>query len=128
MTRQITTGATLACSFGLAPSVLNATPSPILTGGLPAATVMDHVPGFNIPPFGMCVCPANPAVVAATAAALGTPTPAPCMPMTSTPWVPGQLNVLLSGKPGLRESDVLTCGWGGLIRIVAPAQFQTMLG
>ncbi|QDJ36494.1 hypothetical protein CBR67_07435 [Bordetella hinzii] len=127
VTRQITTGATLACSFGLAPSVFNASPSSILVGGMPAGTITDHVPGLNIPPFGMCACPGNPAVAAATAAALGVLTPAPCIPVTPAPWMPGAFAVLLSGRPSLPETALLNCSWGGAIRIVVPSQFQTLL-
>ena len=36
------------------------------TGPL-AATIMDYIPIANIPPFGMCMSPANPTVIAATA-------------------------------------------------------------
>jgi hypothetical protein len=58
----------------------------VLCEGPPAANIMDHVPMLNILPFGVCSSPANPTVVAATAAALGVLTPMPCIP---APWAPG---------------------------------------
>ena len=61
-------GATMMCTFGLAPSTLIPTPKPIVTSFMIAANIMDHAPLVNILPFGMCICPANPVVAAATAA------------------------------------------------------------
>ena len=77
-------GATLQCSFGVAPSTLVVLPvNRVLCEGPLAANIMDHVPLVNIMPFGMCTSPANPQVAAATAAALGVPTPMPCVPATA---------------------------------------------
>ena len=87
---QVVATATMMCSFGLAPSVLNVLPiNRVTVEGRPAANIMDHQPILNIPPFGMCTSLANPTVAAATAAALGTLTPMPCVPVTVAPWVPG---------------------------------------
>lgn len=128
MAVQTTTGAMLACSFGAAPSVLNVPPAAgVMAGGLPAATVMDHVPFMNVAPFGMCSCIANPAVASATAAALGVLTPMPCVPVTSAPWLPGSPTVLIGGKPALPHTSMLLCAWGGVIRITAPAQVTTLI-
>jgi len=68
---QVTEGAVLMCSFGVAPSMLNVVVPTVTAGSMPAANIMDAVPMVNIMPFGMCVTPSNPAVAAATAAALG---------------------------------------------------------
>jgi hypothetical protein len=124
---QVAVGATLQCSFGVAPSVLTVLPANrVLTGG-PAANIMDHVPLVNVLPFGMCNCPANPMVAAATAAALGVLTPMPCIPMTSAPWMPGSATVMLGGMPALQNSSKLMCQWGGVIQILVPGQFTVMV-
>ena len=74
----------LQCSFGAAPSALSVLPANCVTTGTPAATIMDNKPFVNILPFGMCISPANPEVIAETAAALGVLTPAPCIPAIVT--------------------------------------------
>jgi hypothetical protein len=124
---QVAISANLQCSFGVAPSVLTVLPvNRTMTGG-PAANIMDHVPMLNILPFGMCNCPANPMVAAATAAALGVLTPMPCIPMTSAPWMPGAPTVMIGGMPALQNSSKLMCQWGGVIQILAPGQFTVMV-
>ncbi|SEK22608.1 protein of unknown function [Roseateles sp. YR242] len=122
MPLHVCTGATLACTFGAAPSVFNATPRPVLVQQRPLGVVMDHVPLLNILPFGVCTAPANPMVIAATAAALGAPTPAPCLPATPAPWLPGVPSVLVGQLPALDELCSLTCQWGGVIRVVFAGQ------
>lgn len=120
---QMTNGAMMACSFGAAPSALVVLPANrVSAGGLPAATIMDHVPMVNVMPFGMCSSPSNPAVIAATAAALGVPTPMPCVPATVAPWVPGVPTTLIGGMPVLNDSCKLACMWAGIIQFTAPAQ------
>jgi len=116
-------GASLQCSFGAAPSSLVVLPTNLtMAGGVPAATIMDHVPMMNILPFGMCNTPSNPMVAAATAAALGVLTPMPCIPATAAPWVPGAPTVLVGNMPALDNSCKLMCMWGGVIQVVAPGQ------
>ena len=113
-------GALLTCSFGLAPSTLMVTPEKMVTIGLPAGTVMDYVPMKNIMPFGLCRSPANPAVAAATAAALGVLTPAPCIPATAAPWAPGSPAVRIKNFPALHSGCKLICSFGGQIQIANP--------
>lgn len=127
MALQVTTGAVLMCSFGAAPSALNVIPAGVLAGGMPAATIMDHVPFANVAPFGVCSCLGNPTVAAATATALGALTPMPCVPATPAPWLPGSPTVLIGGKPALQDASVLMCAWGGVIRVTAPAQATTLI-
>ncbi len=122
-TPQVTSGAMLQCSFGAAPSTFNVLPvNRVTAGGTPAGTIMDNVPILNIPPFGMCQSPANPAVIAATAAALGVFTPAPCVPMIPAPWAPGTPTVTIANLPALDTNCKLMCAWGGLITVTQPAQ------
>lgn len=126
---QVCSGATLQCSFGIAPSVLNVLPvNRTLTGGMPAANLQDHIPLLNILPFGMCTSLANPTVAAATAAALGVLTPMPCMPATAAPWIPGgPPTMLLGGVPALDANGTLMCTWGGAIKVVFPGQVQMLI-
>lgn len=124
MAQLVSNGAMMQCSFGLAPSTLIVLPKNMVNASkMPAATIMDHVPMANILPFGMCTTPSNPAVAAATAAALGTPTPAPCIPMTSSPWIPGSPKVLIKNTPALNNPSKCMCNWGGVVSITQPGQF-----
>lgn len=128
MAMQVCMGAMLQCSFGLAPSTLVVLPqNRVLSGGPPAANIMDNQPIVNVPPFGMCTAPSNPAVIAATSAALGVPTPAPCVPVTPAPWVPGAPTVLIGNMPALDNNSKLMCTWGGVIQIVSPGGVTVMV-
>ncbi|HEY3536403.1 MAG: DUF4280 domain-containing protein [Trinickia sp.] len=128
MAQQVVAGAMMKCSFGLAPSVLNVLPEArVIVEGRPAASIMDSKPLINIPTFGMCNAPTNPEVIAATAAALGTPTPAPCVPATVAPWVPGAPNVLAGGFPALTNESVCMCTWLGAITIDLAGSLRTMV-
>lgn len=124
---QACSGAMLKCPFGVAPSTLSVLPLNRTMTGAPAANIMDNKPMMNIPPFGMCNSIANPMVAAATAAALGALTPMPCIPMTMAPWVPGAPTVLIGNMPALQNSSKLMCMWGGVIQILVPGQFTTMV-
>ena len=123
MGMQVCMGAMMQCSFGVAPSTLVVLPTnAVLAGGPPAATIMDHAPIVNVPPFGMCQSLANPTVAAATAAALGVLTPMPCVPATAAPWIVGAPTVLIGNMPALNDSSKLMCNWGGVIQITNPGQ------
>jgi Domain of unknown function (DUF4280) len=125
---QVTTGAMLQCSFGVAPSTLQVLPAGrVIAGSMPAATIQDHVPIANIPPFGMCSSIANPTVATATAAALGVLTPMPCVPTTPAPWLPGAATVLIGGMPALDNTCKLMCLWAGVIQIVNPGQTTVLV-
>ncbi len=113
--------ASITCSFGMAPSVLNVLPVARTVSNTPLATIMDNVPMVNVMPFGMCQSLANPAVASATAAAMGALTPMPCIPVIPGPWVPGSPTVLIGGKPALNNSCKLMCAYGGVIQITNPA-------
>ena len=116
MPLQVCMGATMQCSFGMAPSSLVVLPTnKVFTNQVPDANIMDHIPMTNIMPFGMCQSPANPTVAAATAAAMGVLTPMPCIPATPAPWVTGAPTVLLGNFPALDNISQLVCIWGGVI-------------
>ncbi|MBY0410008.1 MAG: DUF4280 domain-containing protein [Burkholderiaceae bacterium] len=128
MGMHVCMGATLQCTFGLAPSTLVVLPlNKVMTSSMPAANIMDHKPMVNILPFGMCNSLANPMVIAATAAALGVLTPMPCIPVTPAPWIPGSPTVLLGNMPSLQNSSKLMCMWAGVIQVAVPGQFTEMI-
>src|SRR5437660_12869900 len=127
MAIQVCMGATLQCSFGLAPSSLMVLPLNRTMTAVPDANIMDNKPMLNILPFGMCSSPANPTVAAATAAALGVLTPMPCVPVTPAPWVAGSPTVLIGNMPALNNSSKLMCAWGGVIQITSPGEFNVMI-
>lgn len=128
MAIQVCMGAMMQCSFGVAPSSLVVLPTSMVnTGPMPAATIMDFAPMTNVMPFGMCNSPSNPQVIALTAAALGVFTPAPCIPVTVAPWVPGAPTVLIGNMPALDSNSKLMCMWAGVIQITQPGQTNTMV-
>ena len=128
MGMQVVAGALLSCTFGAAPSALMVLPANrVMAGGPPAANIMDSKPMVNIMPFAMCSSPANPMVIAATAAAMGVLTPMPCIPATAAPWVPGKPTVLLGSMPTLDNGSKCFCSWAGVISITMAGQFQTMV-
>jgi hypothetical protein len=121
MPKLVINGAKLKCDQGLAPSTLTVTPANGSNADdQPAATVMDHVPMLNVAPFGMCKCQANPQVAAATAAAMGTLTPMPCVPVIPAPWSPGAGIVTIQGQKALTSDSTCSCAWTGSISITDP--------
>lgn len=122
----VTMGATLQCSFGVAPSSLMVLLVNRVLSGVPAANIMDSKPMVNVLPFGMCNSPSNPTVAAATAAALGVLTPMPCVPVTAAPWVPGSPTVLVGGMPALDNNSKCMCNWGGVISVIAPSSMTVL--
>lgn len=108
--------AVCSCNFGTVPAPLTVTSQmTVQVGGMPVATIQDN----QFPTFGLCSNPANPAVIAATAAALGTPTPAPCVPVMTAPWAPGCPTVRVCGRPLLHNTGKLMCAYGGTIQVTA---------
>lgn len=130
MTPCVCTGACVQCSAGLSSAPLTVLPLHRANAeGRPLATIMDQVPLLNIPSFGLCRSPLNPAVIAATALAMGVPTPAPCFPAPPQPWIPGSApRVQLGGLPLLDARARLICSFGGCIQICAPGQARLSQG
>lgn len=128
MAQQTVATAVCQCTFGAAPSTLSVLPTSMVTiEGKPAANIMDHKPFVNILPFGVCSSIANPTVAAATTAALGVLTPMPCVPVTTTPWLPASPTVMIANMPTLANSAKTFCMWGGVISINVPGQFAVQV-
>lgn len=121
-------GATMMCSFGMAPSTLVVPPVNRTLTGPPAANIMDNKPMMNVPPFGMCTSPANPNVASKIPVPPpGVLKPQPCTPTLVAPWVPGSPTVLIGNMPALNNTSKLMCMWGGVIQILVPGQVQTQV-
>ena len=126
MAKQVAMGAMMQCSFGAAPSSLIVLPvNRVMVENKPAANIIDFKPIVNIPPFGMCNAPTNPAFIAATSAALGVPTPVPCTPIIPAPWAPGSPTALIANMPALNNMSKCMCTWAGVISITNPGTVQT---
>ena len=118
MAKIVVHSASLTCSCGTSPSSLTVLPTVVSQAdSQPTATVDDFVPMLNIAPFGMCTTQANPQVAAATAAAMGTPTPQPCIPVTTAPWSPGSSVVTIDGVKALTNDSTCNCQWAGSISV-----------
>jgi hypothetical protein len=120
--------AEIMCDMGDAPAALILEPGPphtAISTPMPLAAITDFAPGVNITTFGMCNSPANPAVIAATAAASGVFTPAPCIPATVAPWAP-PAPVLLDGVAAFDEFATCECLWAGTIVVTDPGQFSVV--
>ena len=125
MPQQVTTGAMMMCTMGVAPSTLNVLPvNKVMASKKPAANINDNKPFVNIPPFGMCRSPANPTVAAATAAALGVLTPMPCTPVIPAPWTPGKPVTMIANMPIVNNTSKLMCAYAGMISITFAGQVQ----
>jgi hypothetical protein len=126
MPKIVINGATTQCTMGTAPSTLTVLPTHLtFDASQPAATIMDHIPMVNIKPHGMCVSLANPAVAAATAAALGVLTPQPCFPATTSPWSPGSPTITIADLKALNDVSSCNCMWAGVITIPYAGQTDT---
>ena len=128
MPNQVSMGALMTCTFGVAPSALVVLPlNRVLAEGPPAANIMDHIPMVNILQFGVCNSMSNPMVAAATAAALGVLVPMPCIPVTPAPWIPGAPTVLIANMPALDNISKCLCMWGGAIAFSNAGTTKTMI-
>lgn len=121
MANQVSTGAALACTFGVAPTVFTAS-SVDVAATTPAGVITD-VSLENIPSFGLCTSLANPEVEAATEAA-GVLVPMPCVPALS-PWTPGSTRVTINGISALDDTSQCMCAYGGAITVSFPGQART---
>ena len=94
-------------------------PTRPLVQNKPMGNISDIKPMVNIMPFGMCQSMANPTVASATAAAMGTLTPMPCVPVIPAPWAPGGQE-MIAKLPALLNNCKCMCAWGGVISVNMP--------
>lgn len=120
-------GASMMCTFGVAPASLIAIPTGQMMMPVPSANTSAFIPVANIPPFGACSSPSNPTVASATAAAMGVLTPMPCVPVTASPWLPGATTTVNGAMPAVDLSHKLMCTWGGSISVLSPGQTAVMV-
>ena len=118
MSEAVVLGAMLQCDQGIAPCSLIVIPARIMSDMKPVATVMDFTIA-NIPTFGMCkgTNSANPMVASLTAAAMGTPTPAPCIPVITAPWSSGAASAKATPGKLLTKDSTCKCAWTGSVSI-----------
>jgi len=115
--------------MGAAPAPLTVLPGQmVMVDNKPAATTMDFAPMSNIPSFGVCKSIANPTVASATSAAMGTLTPMPCIPATTSPWVPGAPTITAGGKSVLTSDSQCICMWAGTISIKVAGSLNKTAG
>ncbi len=123
MAQAVCMGAQCVCTMGTASAPLKVTSQQTVTiQGQPVASVNDCAAMSNVGPFAMCVSKSNPAVSAATAAAMGTLTPQPCTPVPAGTWAATCPKVNVGGGSCLGADSKLVCGYGGSISIVSPGQ------
>ena len=126
----IVNGASIKCDQGIpGTSSLIVLPTARVTAGdMPVATIMDFKPMVNIPTFGMCNSSTNPVVIAATSAASGVHTPAPCVPATSSPWSPGSATTSVGELKALTKDSTCKCMWQGSVSIQMEGQQKATVG
>ena len=89
----------------------------------PMANIMDFKPMVNVPSFGQCVAPTNPAVISAGGF------PVPCVPAIAAPWMPRCPNTLVSNMPALLDTDMCICTTGaGQITFSSAGQTSISMG
>jgi hypothetical protein len=124
----VKSSAQLTCSFGCASSVLNVIRPMTICESLPLGNISDCIPLVNIMPFGMCTTESNPEVAAETAAALGVPTPAVCIPVIPAPWIPKSPTITVDGMAVLTKNSKCMCAWGGEISIINSGVTKSSVG
>jgi hypothetical protein len=112
MPNLVCTGATLQCSFGATPASFAASGIQTSTGS-PVGVVTD-VTAANVPTFGICLSPSNPAAASSS--------PPPCVPVLLAPWSPGSARVTISGVSALDGACTCTCTWDGVVTVSAAGQ------
>lgn len=119
----VCSGAMMKCTMGTTPARLTVLPiRTVFLTGQPMANISDHLTMVNLAPFGLCRSLGFPATASATAAALGTLTPMPCMHNTPFPWMGGKMDYLIQNQPALLKSCKCQCLWGGTISLISDGQ------
>ena len=109
----VVNGATIECTGSRKKSFLVVPPSFMIeVGGQHSANIKQHKPIENILPFGICeIQPGKP----------------PCIPVTPTPWEPGETTVDFGQEPTLEVKSKCKCSHGGIIEFVNSGQGNAFL-
>lgn len=119
----VCSGAMMKCTMGTSPATLTVLPNrTVYLAGQLMANISDHQSMVNLAPFGLCRSLGFPPTASATAAAMGTLTPMPCMHNTPAPWMVGKTDYLIKGQPALLKSCTCQCMWGGTISLINNGQ------
>ena len=119
----VCSGAMMKCTMGSSPAKLTVLPNRmVFLAGQLMANISDHQAMVNFAPFGVCRSLAFPPTASATAAAMGTLTPMPCIHNTPAPWIGGKMDYLIKGQPALLKSCTCQCMWGGTISLINNGQ------
>ncbi|HEU5219827.1 MAG TPA: DUF4280 domain-containing protein [Gemmatimonadales bacterium] len=124
----VVSGAMLRCTMGSSTSTLAVAPGGATAGGLPIATVSSNVATTNIRPFGQCASPTNPSAGRQLTRLGVTPVLPACVPVITSPWMPGSATVRTAGLPVVDHTCQCQCQWGGAISVVSPGQQSTSVG
>ncbi|AGX44626.1 DUF4280 domain-containing protein [Clostridium saccharobutylicum] len=81
-------------------------------------TVADNKPDENVVPFKMCTSSKNPKVKES-----GN-NQAPCKPVILKKWAKGKTDVYLKGELALNSECILSCMYGGIIKIIDDGQSE----
>ena len=126
----VVNGAQIKCDQAVPPgkAVLSVLPANrVDANNMPVATIMDFTP-TNISTFGACNTETNPTVLAATTAAQGVHTPAPCVPVITGPWSPGAAKTTINGFKALTKDSKCICAWTGQVTIESEGQTKASVG
>ena len=117
MRTLVVVGALVECDQGGAPCPLVVVPDAGAAEPAGSVASVDHHQLTNIATFGTCRHVSNPAVAAATAAAQGVLTPAPCVPMVAQRWEDTTGGASVGGVPLLASDSSVSCQYGGTITV-----------
>lgn len=118
MQKLVTNGDLCTCSNGNVPCpLLVIDPLRKMKSGGKSVALATDTSIANISTFGMCNNINNPAVAAATAAAQGVLTPAPCVPVAAGNWCGTVNKTTINGISVVGEKSTLNCTYGGCIKI-----------
>ncbi len=119
-------GSIISCSCGDIPIPFDILPiHDLLIEDVPGGNIMDFIPFVNIVDFGICTSIANPAVLAIlifTGNQEG-----PCIPIITTPWMPGSFKVQVGGSPAILTNSTTICVWAGEISFDLPLAFTVTI-
>lgn len=124
----VVAGATIGCSFLAGEITMLAPPDGVMVNKMAVAQPLDVI----FAPAGMCASLGNPATASATAAALGTLVPTPCILVSAAQAVPEAWQPTTGEKYVIEEQPCLigeSCGqciFGGKLVVVDPGQTDTV--